>query len=767
MMIATSSSVHLDFRIVDDTPVLDASLEYLRAGLMPVFVHSIASNGGCTCHSGLSCKSRGKHPVRKNWILPPKDEIELRDEYARLKFTPNVGIILGEQRIRSYLVAIDVDNAARLIELEEKYGKLPNAPECEGGRGPRKIFRIPDVVPRARLKNVTGFGGKPGVDVKAKGGQVVVAPSRHHSGKIYRWTRLGEVPLLPVSWADEMLEDVKPPEFLEKYTPETLAQDERAKNRAHAYLQKAVTEEAARLAHMPEGTRNDYLYRKTVRLLALANDSYSISRWEYVIRQMERAALASGLGSAEVRRTLASAEKYVLENNLVSRPRPLTVYEKKEATAATPVAPPPVSAPVRIELDPDPQTGRPASIAGNVLKLLLEHPDWNGGPRADEYSDFIYWKHPRPAPLGSEAGAYSRDVDCVAIQSWCFRYGLRMSLENIDLAIRAASKKNPIDSLKIFVEKLPEWDGVSRLDRWLSTYLGCKDNAYYRATGRSWLRACVERALRPGLLVDVAPVLIGPQGSNKNRAIETLFRSERIDAPWMCIMGKFKPDSLEFKKMSTTRWIIHDDEFKARSPKFIDEIKSWVSMFAEQYQAKYEMDLSVRRRRALLICSSNDKEVFYDTTGNRRWWLWEVGKIDVDALARDRLQLFAEAKESATWREGLDWDAVEAHNKRAEIVDPMRDQLLRLANEPVQLHNGDVLPPLWTGWATSAQLAEWLKIPPAHADQGFAVRLGRIVLEINGLAKRVGRGAGCIRFYRPPPPINPAELRDDLNREEN
>lgn len=406
--------------------------------------------------------------------------------------------------------------------------------------------------------------------------------------------------------------------------------------------------------------------------------------------------------------------------------------------------------------------GQNAPIAENVARLLCQHAEWNGGPRLDSYSDRIYWSKDRPKALHAGSDAFSK-TDRVAVQAWCIEHNVAVGLDICEEGVRSAAKRNEFDSLIEWVKAIPPWDKTPRLDRWLHTYFGCKDDPYHRTTGRSWLRAVVERALAPGLLVDIVPVLIGNQRSNKNYAIRTLFHSDRLDSPWLSILSDFKPDDLKLKRLSTTRWILHDDEFKAKDPKKLDQIKSWVSMTDEQYLAKFENDLTVRLRRALLVCSSNDKQVLFDMTGNRRWITWEVGTINIEALERDRLQLFAEALAGVSWREGLDFDLIAESTAQSEVVDPLRERLLRLCTELRRDLSGAIVSPAWSGWVTSDALCEMLGISAEKADQTFAVRLGRAVSSIEGLSRRTGRGAGCIRFYRPPDPISAEKVRKDLN----
>jgi predicted P-loop ATPase len=66
------------------------------------------------------------------------------------------------------------------------------------------------------------------------------------------------------------------------------------------------------------------------------------------------------------------------------------------------------------------------------------------------------------------------------------------------------------------------WDGVERLDRWLSTYLGAEDTDYSRAVGSRWLISAVARIFQPGAKADCCLILEGPQGIRKSTALRTI-----------------------------------------------------------------------------------------------------------------------------------------------------------------------------------------------------------------------------------------------------
>jgi Bifunctional DNA primase/polymerase, N-terminal len=94
----------------------------------------------------------------------------------------NIGLVTD-----SFVVA-DVDprhhGAETMRKLVERYGPLPATWRVfTGGGGVHVYFKPPDGVEITSGANRLGQG----VDIRARGGYVILPPSNHVSGKCYRW----------------------------------------------------------------------------------------------------------------------------------------------------------------------------------------------------------------------------------------------------------------------------------------------------------------------------------------------------------------------------------------------------------------------------------------------------------------------------------------------------------------------------------------------------------------------------------------------------
>jgi hypothetical protein len=168
--------------------------------------------------------------------------------------TRNVAIATGP----SGLCVIDVDGdvgAESLAMLEAEFGPLPITPEALTPRGRHIYFARGD----HRIGDSTSKLA-PKIDVRAAGGYVLVPPSVHPAGRVYRWRKhrgIHEVGLAPLPlWIAEALEKREP----ERSAPPTITAPSNGERYTN-YSLAALAAECKQVATAPEGTRNATLNR--------------------------------------------------------------------------------------------------------------------------------------------------------------------------------------------------------------------------------------------------------------------------------------------------------------------------------------------------------------------------------------------------------------------------------------------------------------------------------------------------------------------------
>ncbi len=131
-------------------------------------------------------RPRDKYPlVRwKEFQERRPTEDEIADWFKRWP-DANIGVVTGAL---SDIVVLDVDphhgGAESLDRLVSIHGPLPSTVEAETGGGGRHIYFAH---PKETLQNKVGL--RPGLDLRADGGLIVLPPSIHPSGQPYKWRK--------------------------------------------------------------------------------------------------------------------------------------------------------------------------------------------------------------------------------------------------------------------------------------------------------------------------------------------------------------------------------------------------------------------------------------------------------------------------------------------------------------------------------------------------------------------------------------------------
>ena len=334
-----------------------------------------------------------------------------------------------------------------------------------------------------------------------------------------------------------------------------------------------------------------------------------------------------------------------------------------------------------LEYDKD---GNASNSLHNIM-IILKHDPRLQGIRYNAFTDNIDVEG--DLPWGKKA-AYWRDADDA--QLVCYidsNYG-HIAQSNCILGLTKTADDRLYHPVRIYLESLPEWDGIPRVDTLLIDYLGADDSPYVRAVTRKTLCAAYDRVYEPGCKFDSMLVLNGPQGIGKSTLIMNLAPRWFSDSLSLSDMN----DKTAAEKLQGY-WIHEISELAGMKKAEIEKVKAFISRRDDKYRASYGKRSTPHPRQCVFFGTTNkDNGYLRDETGNRRFWNvkvtgkakhkpWELtsdtadqvwAEVTVLANAGEELFLSAELESYACeeQREALEQD------EREGIVAEYLDMLL-------------------------------------------------------------------------------------------
>jgi hypothetical protein len=279
-----------------------AALAYATLGYRVLPLHHPVSTDAiqaramlCSC-GDPACGAVGKHPLTAHGLNDANSDPAQVGRWWRRWPEANIGLITAERAD-----VLDIDGPAGQAAVRRfaaDHDLCLEGPLVRTGSG-WHLYLAP-----------TGSGNRAGlleqVDWRGRGGYVVAPPSRHASGRHYRWLRplTAELPAAPAplcSLLDLARAQRSQPVSAAPFHPTPAG---------HPYGRTALEQELAAVAHAPEGRRNHTLYQAGIRL-------YSLVAGGVLARDEVEAGLLTAAETSrllveeptQTRRTLASAER--------------------------------------------------------------------------------------------------------------------------------------------------------------------------------------------------------------------------------------------------------------------------------------------------------------------------------------------------------------------------------------------------------------------------------------------------------------------------
>ena len=247
------------------------------------------------------------------------------------------------------------------------------------------------------------------------------------------------------------------------------------------------------------------------------------------------------------------------------------------------------------------------------LRLILDNDIYLKKLRVNELAQCIEvcgrlpWRH---------EGKFWRDADYSQLVMYVdANYG-EFSQRNYEIAVDAVTDSRRYHPIKQYLQNLPEWDGVPRVDSLLIDYLGAEDNAYVRAVTRKTLCAAVRRVYEPGCKFDTMLVLNGPQGIGKSTLIARLAREWFSDNLSLADTR----DKTAAEKLQGY-WILEIGELAGLKKMEVETLRSFLSRQNDIYRAAYGRTTAQHPRQCIFFGTTNAESGYLrDVNGNRRFW---------------------------------------------------------------------------------------------------------------------------------------------------
>ena len=617
----------------------------------------------------------GKIPVNKNWVKtefnPFLDASEIKENYGVVLRADDLIVDVDPRRFPEGANVIDQFAKDLGISFNDTFIVKT------GGNGLHIYFKKPaDIAVRNALKEY------PGIEFKSYGQQVVGAGSIHpDTGKEYQ---LLNKPFAPQEAPEALLNAIKRAEIELDTNTVDFSDSEQNILRYIKYLQSAdaaIEGQGGDTQTFKTACRGrDFALsaQKTFELMAEHWNPRCVPVWELedLKKKVDNAytynADKVGKNTAE-----NDFKDFSIEEDTLGENEESLVWDVNKRTN---------------ELKP--------TIRNVVNYLLCKQYPFLGILKYNEFTNDIMFTKPAPWHNGKKLGTWT-DSDAINLKYWLSKVRFfNVSTVLCHEAAIVAAEKFKFHPVRDYLKEL-EWDGVPRIDTWLTTYAGVDDNVYTRAVGAKTLVGAVARIFNPGVKFDTMLVLEGEQGIGKSTLISILGGEFYGD------IGITDNDKDTIDAMRGN-WIIEVSEMVCSRKVDTDKLKSFLSKTTDRVRLAYRRNAEDYPRQSIFIGTINPEEgrgYLKDTTGNRRFWPVTCKKVDFEGLKAVRDQLLAEAKSRYFRGEKL----------------YLEDSIARIAHEETERRRQK------DAWLEPIQ--EWLVRPDVETGKHREVVTGKEVLE--------------------------------------
>ena len=381
----------------------------------------------------------------------------------------------------------------------------------------------------------------------------------------------------------------------------------------------------------------------------------------------------------------------------------------------------------------------------NVFLVLSRHPAWLGVIGWNDFTRRI--EKIKPTPFGSPEGEWKTSDD--------YETGLWLA-QQCDLLIRSegaimagvamCADKTKFHPPREWIQSLPVWDGVNRLESYLDDCTGCGNSRYTQLVGKYFMIGLVARIFTPGCSMQYMPILEGLQGIGKSSLWRTLGGKWFQDTPLK--LGD-KDAYLQLVGVLLYEIAEMDSFNKAESTL----VKGFITQENDRFREPYARRPTDNLRQCVFVGTTNHGEYLKDTTGNRRFWPIRAVYSDTDLMKAFRDMLFAEALHR--FQAGERWHPTREEEREHFVPEQDARRIVDPWLYPLQDYLDEVENRLTQKFTVTELLIFALKVELNKIDgnRGMATRIGNLMAELGWERKRDSKadknGRRNWAYYRP------------------
>jgi hypothetical protein len=359
------------------------------------------------------------------------------------------------------------------------------------------------------------------------------------------------------------------------------------------------------------------------------------------------------------------------------------------------------------------KNGQALAILPN-LTTILSVPEISGQHIAyDTFTDKVVC-----SPFGTDLWRPIRDTDYTATRLWLENSArfFPVSKELVRDTIYYIAESNAVDTAQKWLTSL-KWDGVKRVTNFFPMYMGTIATKYERECGDYLWSALAGRIMNPGCQADMTPILVGQQGVGKSQGVKAM-----VPDPQFYVEIKLGDDDDKLARKMRGALIGELAELKGLHDASMEQVKAFITRTHEQWIPKYVEHATTFARRIVFIGTTNETEFLSDKQ-NRRWLPIRVSEVDVEAIKRDRDQLWAEA--AIMWMEnGISWRGAQESATEKHEEFKMVDGWGEIIENWIEGEKGT------TAFRTHRILTEAIGLEMRQVNRSHEMRVGRVMTEL-------------------------------------